>query len=140
MTTFFRKYSTPILIFLLFVLLVLAWLFPSSGLLLGITFLLFSFFITTSAVLEKHKEAYRRGRIGRGVFIRNAVLESTGILLAMILAGVLGRTMAGIATQQMDNDLIRVVVGIMVGLLVGMGVGMFARKTWGRLAKVSSEG
>ena len=29
-------------------------------------------------------------------------------------------------------------LAVMVGLLVGMGVGTFARKTWGRLAKVDS--
>ena len=138
MATFFRKYSTPILFFLLVTLLILAWLFPSAGLILGIIFLLFSFFIASSAVLEKHREAYRQGKIRRSIFIRNVILEMTSILLAMLLAGLLGRYMAGIATRQIDNDLTRVVAGIMVGLLVGMGVGTFARKTWGRFAKIDS--
>ena len=138
MATFFRKYSTPILFFLLLALLVLAWRFPSDGLILGIIFLLLSFLITSSAVLEKHKEAYRQGKIGRSIFIRNVLLEGTGILLAMLLAGVLGRVMAGMATRQIGDDLIRVIAGIMVGLLAGMGVGTFARKTWGRLTKVDS--
>jgi len=135
MTTFFRKYSTPILFLLLLALLTLAWLFPSAGLILGIIFLLFSFFIASSAVLEKHRKAYRQGKIRRSIFIRNVILEMTSILLAMFLAGLLGRYMAGIATRQIDNDLTRVIAGIMVGLLVGMGVGTFVRKTWGRFAK-----
>jgi len=138
MAAFFRKYSTPILFFLLVTLLILAWLFPSAGLILGIIFLLFSFFIASSAVLEKHREAYRQGKIRRSIFIRNVILEMTSILLAMLLAGLLGRYMAGIATRQIDNDLTRVIAGIMVGLLMGMGVGTFVRKTWGRFAKIDS--
>jgi uncharacterized protein YacL len=138
MTTFFRKHSTPILLVLLVTLLLLSWLFPSSGLLLGIIFLFFSFFITSSAVLEKHREAYRQGKIARRVFIRNVLLEGTGILLAMLLAGLLGRYMAAIATRQIDNGLVRVIAGIVVGMLVGMGVGTFARKTWGRVTKAGA--
>ena len=111
-------------------------MFPSSGLLLGIIFMSFSFFIASSAVLEKHREAYRQGKIGRGVFIRNVLLEGTGILLAMLLAGVLGRVMAGIATRPIEDGLVRVIAGIVVGMLVGIGVGTFARKTWGRVTKV----
>ena len=136
MAAFFRKHSTPILFFLLVTLLILSWMFPSSGLLLGIIFMSFSFFIASSAVLEKHREAYRQGKIGRGVFIRNVLLEGTGILLAMLLAGVLGRVMAGIATRPIEDGLVRVIAGIVVGMLVGIGVGTFARKTWGRVTKV----
>jgi hypothetical protein len=135
MTTFFRKHSTPILFLLLLILLILAWLFPSAGLLLGIIFLLLSFFIASSAVLGKHNEAYRQGRIRHTVFIRNAVLEITGILFAMVLAGLLGRYIAQIATQQMDNDLIRVIAGITIGLLVGIGIGFVVKQTWCRLVK-----
>jgi hypothetical protein len=140
MTTFFRKYSTPILFCLLPALLVLAWLFPSTGLLLGIIFLLLSFFIASFAVLEKHKEAYRQGKITRGLFIRNTFLEITGILLAMVLAGLLGRYMAEIATRHINSDLTRVIAGITIGLLVGLGVGTLTKKTWGHFAKISSQG
>ena len=138
MAAFFRKHSTPILFLLLVTLLILACLFASAGLILGIIFLLFSFLIASSAVLEKHREAYRQGKIRRSIFIRNVILEMTSILLAMLLAGLLGRYMAEIATRQIDNDLTRVIAGIMVGLLVGMGVGTFVRKTWGRFAKIDS--
>jgi len=136
MITFVRKHSTPILFLSLLTLLVLTWLFPSYGLRLGIIFLLLSLVIANLAVFEKHKEAYRQGNIGRSTFIRNSVLEIIGVLLAMLVAGLLGRTMATLATPQINDDLIRVVVGIVVGLLVGMGVGTVARKTWGRMAKV----
>src|SRR5215213_3767654 len=63
MTTFLKKHSTLIFMSLLGTLLVLAWLFPSAGLKLGIAFLLLIFFIASVLVLEKHKPAYRTGSI-----------------------------------------------------------------------------
>jgi hypothetical protein len=137
MTAFLKKHSTPILFFVLLTLLVLAWHYPSAGLKLGIVFLLFSLVTASVAALEGHKKAYRAGKIARGMFIRSAVLEITGILLAMTLAGVLGRPIARMATQQIGDGLIRVIAGILVGLLAGIGVGFIVRQTWGRLVKVS---
>ena len=135
MTAFFRKHSTILLISLLIVLLALARLFPSAGLKLGIVFLLFSLFIASSAVVEKHKDAYRQGKLTRADFIRNAAVEISGTLLAMVLAGLLGRLAAGLATQGIDHDLLRVTAGILTGLLVGIGVGALAKQTWGRFVK-----
>ena len=135
MTTFLRKHSTPLLFIILLTLLVLAWRFPAAGLKLGIVFLLFSMVTASLAALEGHKKAYRAGIITRGVFIRNAFLEITGILLAMTLAGVLGRPIATMATQQIGNGLIRVIAGILAGLLAGVGIGFLVRQTWGRLVK-----
>jgi hypothetical protein len=135
MTTFFTKHSTPILFFLLLTFLALAWLFPAAGLILEIVFLPLSLVIAGLVVLEERKEAYRQGQITRGVFTRRAVLEITGILLAMVLAGLLGRYVTEIATRQMEDGLIRTSAGMMVGLMVGIGVGIFARKTWGRFGE-----
>lgn len=139
MTTLLRKYSTPILVSLLLVVLILAWLFPSEELFLGIIFLSFSFFIAGAAMIAKHREKYRDGKITRRVFIRTVALEITGTWMAMILAGLLGRMIAGIATQQITDALIRLILGIMIGLLVGIGVGLCVWQTWGRFVKVSVE-
>lgn len=140
MTAFFTKHSTSILISGLVTLLLLAWVFPSAGLKLGITFLLLSFLIASLAVLEKHKKAYRKGEITRGIFIRNAAVEISGGFLVMLLAGVLGRNAAEIATQQIGNEVVRLVAGIAVGLLVGFGIGLLAQKTLRRLVEVSPQG
>ena len=140
MMTFCKKHSTLILISFLVILLTLSWFIPSERLFLGIVFLLFSFCIAAIAVLEKQMEAYRQGRITRGALIRNAVLEITGTGLAMVLAGFLGRYFAQAATQQIGNDLIRIIAGIIVGLVVGVCVGGIARKTWGRLVRTSPKG
>jgi hypothetical protein len=135
MAAFFTKHSTPTLFFLLLTFLALAWLFPAAGLILEIVFLPLSLVIASLVVLEERKEAYRQGQITRSVFIRKAMLEITGILLAMVLAGLLGRYVTEIATRQMENGLIRTSAGMLVGLMVGIGVGIFARKTWGRFGE-----
>ena len=140
MTTFLRKHSSILLLSLLLILLLLAWIFPSAGLKLGIAFLLLTFLIASLVVLEKHKQAYCKGKITRGVFIRNAVLEMSGTWTIMVLAGLLGRHAAGAATQQIDHDLMRVIAGIAVGLLVGLGVGLLGKKTLRRLVDVPSRG
>ena len=119
-------------------LLVLAWIFPSAGLKLGIAFLLLSFLIASLAVLEKHKNAYRKGEITRQIFIRNAVLEISGGFLVMLLAGLLGRSAAEVATQQISHDLIRVIAGIAVGLLVGISVGAVANNRLRRWVQASN--
>jgi hypothetical protein len=136
MIAFLRKYSTVILLSLLLILLVLAWLFPSAGLKLGIAFLFLSFLIASLVVLEKHKKAYRNGQITRSVFIRNAVIEITGTGLVMLLAGLLGRVAAGLATQAINHELFRMIAGVVVGLLVGLGLGMLAKQTLRRLVKI----
>jgi hypothetical protein len=140
MTAFFTKHSTIILISGLVTLLILAYIFPSSGLKLGIAFLLLSFLIASLTVLEKHKKAYRNGEITSGVFIRNAAVEITGGFTVMLLAGLLGRNAAEIATQQIGNDVVRLVAGVAVGWLVGFGVGLLAQKTLRRLVEVYPRG
>jgi hypothetical protein len=137
MTNLLRKYSTIILITLLLAVLVLAWLFPSAGYFLGIIFLVFSFFIIGIVVIAKHREKYRGGKITRRVFIRTVSLEITGIWLAMILAGLLGKTIAQVATQHITHEITRLVAGIAIGMLVGVGMGLLVRQIWGRLVKTS---
>ena len=135
MAVFLKKYSTPILFFVLLTLLILAWRFPAIGLKLGIIFLLITLLTAGLAILEKHKQAYRAGQITRSIFIRNAALEFTGVLLAMSLAGWLGRPLAKLATQGIEDDLIHLVAGMVVGLLAGMGIGLLVRQMWGQLIR-----
>jgi hypothetical protein len=137
MTTFISKHSTIVLMSGLVILLVLARVFPTAGLKLGITFLLLSFLIASFVVLDKHKKAYSKGQITRGIFIRNAAMEISGIFVIMLLAGLLARSAAEIATQQIGNDIIHVIAGIGVGLLVGLSVGFLAKKTLRRLVEVT---
>jgi len=136
MTTVFRNYSTLISIVLLLAVLIFAWLFPFTGLILGIIILLFSLIIASFAVAGKHREAYLQGKVTRGVFVRNTLLEIFGILLAMTLAGLLGRYISQMATEQISNELSKLIAGILIGLLVGIGVGLLVKRIWGRVVKL----
>ena len=138
MTTLLTKHSTFILISLLLVLFALAWLFPSAGFVLGVTFLLLSFLVASFVVVHKQKELYRHGKISRSMFLRNTFLGMTGTGLAMICAGVLGRFLAEMVTRQIGDDLTRFAIGILIGILTGIAVGIFASHTWGRFVKTTT--
>jgi hypothetical protein len=136
MTTLLTKHSTLIILSLLAALLALAWAFPSQGLLLGICFLVLCFSIAGLAVLHRHRQAYRLGRVTRAMFIRNAALDLTGTWLAMLAAALAGNSVAWVVTRPIDHDLARLVAGVAVALVVGLAVGTLAKKTWGRLLRV----
>ena len=80
-----------------------------------------------------------RGRITFVVFVRNVLIETAGLLLAMVLAGFLGCYIAQIATQYISNDVIKLAAGIATGLLVGIGVGVVTQRISGRFMKTSAE-
>jgi hypothetical protein len=138
MNSFFKKHSTILQISILLTLLVLAWFIPAERLFLGLSFVLTSFLVASAAIVEKHKGAYDQGKVTRRVFLRNALLEVTGGGLAMVLAAMLGKYAAGLAAQQIEDGLLKLIIGLLVGLLVGLGVGALAKKTWGRFVKTGS--
>jgi hypothetical protein len=111
------------------------WLFPSAMPVLSITLLLLSLGAAILLIIKKQREAYIEGKITRTIFVRNISLEILGVLLAMIFAGLLGRTIVQIVTSQIANDLAKLITGIMIGLLVGIAIGILVKKTWGRLVK-----
>jgi hypothetical protein len=139
MTTLLRKYSTLILISLLLAVLILGWFLPSAGYLLGILFLFFSFFLAAVSVFVKYSEQFHQGKVTRSVFIRTVCLEITGAWFAMAFAGLLGRSIAAIATQHLTDALVQLLLGVLIGLLIGAVVGVLVNQMWGRVVRVSSE-
>ena len=124
--------------FLLFVatvisMLLLAFPTPISGVIL----ILLSVAVAVSSILKKNKESYFQGWITHGVFVRNVLAETIGILLAMTLAGLLGRYIAQIATAQIPNELAKLVAGVLIGLLAGVGGGILVKRTWGQMLKTN---
>jgi hypothetical protein len=87
------------------------------------------------SLFKEQRVAYRQGNITRFVLVRNVALEIISILLAMTLAGLLGRFIAQIATEQINNNTTKLIAGILIGLLVGMGVGILVKRTCGQLLK-----
>ena len=115
--------------FLLFVATIISTLllaFPTP--IYGVVLILLSATVAVSSILKKNKESYLQGRITHGVFVRNVLVETLGILLAMTLAGLLGRYLAQITTAQIANEFTKLFVGILIGLLAGMGVGFIVSR------------
>jgi len=136
MTTVFKNYTTLISVLLLLVVLIFAWLFPSTGLIFGVIVFIFGLTMASFAIIGKHREAYLQGKITRSVFVRKVLAEIFGILLAMTLAGLLGRYIAQIATEHINNDLTKLIIGILIGLLAGIGVSILVKHTWGRIVRL----
>ena len=101
--------------------------------------LFISFAIAIFFVLQKQTKLYRERPMSRVKLARNILFESMGILLAMVLAGLLGRYIAQIGTTQISNDLTKLIAGIVISLLAGMGVGFLVKRMWERLVKPSLE-
>ena len=137
--TFILAYWPALSIVLIFMLFGVFFFMPGwAGVTVGIMFSL-SIAMTIFTVLQKHKNLYREKPTSKIKLVRNMLFEIMGILTAMILAGLLARTVAQIVTLQINNDLIRVATGIITGLLVGIGVGVLIQHTWGRLMKTLPE-
>jgi hypothetical protein len=132
MLTSLKKYSTIISLLLVLLLLVVAWFYPSLGLILGTLLIFLALAMACIAVIRKHHKSYRRGEITTYVFLRNIALEIAGILLATACAAFLGNSIALMATQSISDTLIRFAAGVFVGLLIGMAIGAVVRKLWSR--------
>lgn len=123
---------------LILVLLLSMWLLPSATPVLAIVLIVLSLALTFFTIFGKHRTAYLQGKLTRAAFLCNTFLDMFGILLAVVLAGLLGRYVAGLVARPISNDLWRLIATILIGLLVGMGVGLFVNRAWGRLVKTSS--
>lgn len=132
MIEFFKKYSGPISVL---VLIVVLWKHPVAIEVISGFLLLVGLVIASVSVFKKHRDTYHQGKITRGVLVRNVSVEIFGILIAMTLAGLLGRTIAQISTEQINDDSIKLIAGIVIGLLAGMGVGVLVKRMWGRLVQ-----
>ena len=121
---------------LTFVLLAVAFFAPGwAGLTAGILIFLIVA-MSLFGVVRNQTKLHREKRINRITLVRNVLYEVMGILLAMILAFVIGRYITEIATGQIGNDLIRFIAAIVISLLAGMSVGFLVKRTWGRLAQL----
>lgn len=134
------KYPHSILIASLLVLAVFltAWRHLAAGVALGLIFLLFGLAATGYAMVKTYRSAYLRGEISLPLSIRNACLEIAGILLAMLLAALPGRSLAQAAAGFMENERMEMIAGIGIGLLVGILAGLLVQRGTRRLLKTLS--
>ena len=106
-----------------------------AGAVVGILFCL-TLAMAIFSILQKQKKLYREERISRTRLALNLLAEVMIILVGMILAGLLGRYFAEIATAQISHDLTKLIAGMVIGLLGGMSVGFLVKQMWSRLAKL----
>lgn len=131
---FVQKYWTTLSLFFLIVLSASVFFGQSTSAVLA-QYILIGLVISIIFMAQRNWKTYLQGKITRSVFMRNVILEIFGILLAMTLAGLLGRYIAEVATAQITNDIARFIAGILIGLLAGVCVAILVKRTWGRLLK-----
>ena len=132
MLTSLKKNLATISVLLIMLLLVVAWIYPSLGFVLGTSLLFLVIVMACIVVIQKHRKSYHQGEITYLIYMRNVALEITGILLATVCAAFLGNYIALMATQSIGDTLIRFAAGVFVGLLIGIAIGAIVRKLWSR--------
>jgi hypothetical protein len=135
MKHFSRKAPTLIFLALLAAFFGLAGLFPSAGARLGMACLALSLLLASFFIVRQQRAAYRRGGMRRSLFLWNVAVEVTGLGLAMVMAGTLGRTVAALAVDTGGDALVRFTVAIGIGLLAGPVAGLLVSRSWGRLVR-----
>jgi hypothetical protein len=83
-------------------------------------------------VFRKHKTLYLHGRISRIEFLRSTVLEIFAIIFAMILAGLLYKTIAQAVMAHIGQGFFRRAASILLALLVGAGAGLLTGRVTSR--------
>lgn len=134
------KYSLSIVlsILLIFTLFITAWLVPSMGVRLGLIFLLFGLVATSYTIIRRYRKLYQQENLTLSICIRNSCLEIFAVLLAMLLASLVGRYLSALAGGTMRSTPQRLLTGIGIGLFAGWAVGLFVKQATGRLVRNSS--
>ena len=134
------KYPLSIIIAVLLIITLLAtvWIKATAGIVLTLIFLLFVLSATSYTIIQKNRKACQQGFISRSTSIKNTCLEISAVLLAMILAALVGRYLADMITGGINSTPVKLITGIGLGLLAGWVVGLFVRHTSGHFIKSSS--
>lgn len=125
-----KKQIKRIKLMLIIFSLLTAWFYPALGLMLGTILLVLTLAISCISVVPEHRKSYLQGEITFLIFMQNAALEISGILLATLCAVLFGNYIARLATHSIDDALIRFAAGVFIGLLIGIAIGALVRKFW----------
>ena len=127
------RFLTPLPIVLIIVLFTASFMMPEwVNTIAGVT-LVIGLLIGMYAVVQKHIRQRQSQPVSKLTTARNIFVDITGILLAMIVAGLLGRVVSEAATRQINNELTKLMAGIVIGMLMGLCVGVFVRRVWRRV-------
>ena len=126
------RYRMHLSIILILVLFAGSFFVPIWANAIALAVVLLSLIIALYYVVSKHIRINQGKPTNKIRMTRNILLELTGILIAMLLAGLAGRYGAEALTHQIGDKWMKLTVGILIGLLTGLGVGIVFRRAWGR--------
>jgi len=130
-----QKLSTIFLLILVIFLFLIVWQFPEIGGILGIIVLFLGFIVNLYGLVKKHREEYRQGKITRAVFWRKIIVETIGILIAMVLAVLVAKRVLTLVTHDIVNTITRFIASVLIAFMVGIGVGLVFKKFWDGVQK-----
>ena len=132
---YLKKYSTLAIIFLPVVLLILMMLYPLLGIAFGIIYFIFGVIVISYSICKTDRDSYLQGKISRAIFLRNSLTKIIGILLALILAALIGKYLAVLGTRQIDSEIARLIAGLVIGLLAGAAIGALVKGVSSRMVR-----
>ena len=135
MMNYLKKYSTLAIILLPVILLILMRSSPLLGITFGIIYILFGVIVLSYSIYKRHKKSYLQSKISRSIFFRNNLIEIIGVLLALILAAPIGKYLAMIGTQHINNEILLLLVGLVIGLLAGAVTGALVKGVSNRMVR-----
>jgi hypothetical protein len=134
-----RSITYPLSIIICFLLIIslLAsiWVNQSVGITLALIFLLFGLTATSYTIINKNRKAYQQGKISLSISIKNTCLEILAILLAMVLAGLMGRYLSVVVMGNINSHPLKLLTGIGIGILVGWAIGLFIKIASSRIIR-----
>ncbi len=105
---------------------------PSNAGAFSIIMLVLSIGMATVFIVRRQLQAYHAGEINRAGLIRNIVVEIIGLLLTIMLAALIVRSVA--ETMNPSSDWMGTIIAVALSILIGMVIGWLVKVTWGRLA------
>ncbi len=132
-----EKHRSLRFILLLFILLAVIFFMPSVAAALSIAALILSFVMAILFIVRRQLQAYRAKNVSRAGMFRNIVVEIIGLLLTIMLAALIVRSVA--ETMNLSSGWTAIAIAIALSILIGMVIGWLVKVTWGRLAAVKGE-
>ena len=114
------------------------WARPSVGLTLGLILFLFILIAISTMTVRKYREAYHLGKIPLSTSYRNICFEIGAVLLAMNLAGLVGKYLSIIVAGEKTGNPAKLITIIGISLIAGWTIGLFVQRACSRLMKIPS--
>ena len=130
------RYWIPFSLISVFVLFIVAFYVPDLANTIAGIMVILGLSVVTYSVVQKHMHLHRNEQAPKINTVKNILFELTGILLAMLFAGMLGKYTVEAVTPQIGDQMMKLIAGIVIGMLTGLCVGIVVRRVWARLVGI----